>query len=119
MLIRSGCFGARFGEGEPLVAKVGDDLQAAAEGFDLGARVRSSVVPIYRPYLRLSRRPFSARSRASSAATVARISSQSRPHPMQPPTRWLNPEYHAAATYGGHSGGGRNATETRLVKTRP
>jgi hypothetical protein len=28
MLIRSGCFGAGFGEGEPLVAEVGDDLQA-------------------------------------------------------------------------------------------
>jgi hypothetical protein len=35
VLIRSGCFGARFGEGEPLVAEVGDDLQAAAEGFDV------------------------------------------------------------------------------------
>jgi len=32
----SGCFGAGFGEGEPLVAEVGDDLQAAAEGFDVG-----------------------------------------------------------------------------------
>ena len=38
VLIRSGCFGARFGEGEPLVAKVGDDLQAAAEGFDVGGQ---------------------------------------------------------------------------------
>jgi hypothetical protein len=26
MLIRSGCFGAGFDEGEPLVAEVGDDL---------------------------------------------------------------------------------------------
>ena len=32
----SGCFGARFDEGEPLVAEVGDYLQAAAEGFDVG-----------------------------------------------------------------------------------
>jgi hypothetical protein len=32
VLIRSGCFGAGFGEGEPLVAEVSDDLQAAAEG---------------------------------------------------------------------------------------
>ena len=32
MPIRSGCFGAGFNEGEPLVAEVGDDLQAAAEG---------------------------------------------------------------------------------------
>ena len=31
VLIRSGCFGAGFGEGEPLVAEVGDDLQAAAD----------------------------------------------------------------------------------------
>jgi hypothetical protein len=30
-----GC-GAGFGEGEALVAEVGDDLQAAAEGFDVG-----------------------------------------------------------------------------------
>jgi hypothetical protein len=28
MLIRSGCFGAGFGAGEPLVAEVGDDLRA-------------------------------------------------------------------------------------------
>ena len=45
MLIRSGCFGAGFGEGEPLVAEVGDDLQAAAGGWTQAARVRSSVVP--------------------------------------------------------------------------
>jgi phage-related protein len=38
MLIRSGCFGAGFDEGEPLVAEVGDDLQAAAEGFDVGGQ---------------------------------------------------------------------------------
>jgi len=36
--IGSGCFGAWFGEGEPLVAEVGDDLQAAAEGFDVGGQ---------------------------------------------------------------------------------
>jgi hypothetical protein len=36
--IRSGCVGAGFGEGEPLVAEVGDDLQAAAEGFDVGGQ---------------------------------------------------------------------------------
>src|SRR5262249_48559322 len=34
----SGCFGAGFGEGEPLVAEVGDYLQAAAEGFDVGGQ---------------------------------------------------------------------------------
>ena len=33
---RSGCFGAGFDEGEALVAEVGDDLKAAAEGFDVG-----------------------------------------------------------------------------------
>jgi cytochrome c553 len=38
MLIRSGCFGAGFYEGEPLVAEVGDDLQAAAESFDVGGQ---------------------------------------------------------------------------------
>ena len=38
MLIRSGCFGAWFGEGEPLVAEVGDDFQTAAEGFDVGGQ---------------------------------------------------------------------------------
>src|SRR5450631_2166708 len=38
VLIRSGCFDAGFGEGEPLVAEVGDDLQAAAEGFDVGGQ---------------------------------------------------------------------------------
>jgi len=38
LLIRSGCFGAGFCEGEPLVAEVGDDLQAAAEGFDVGGQ---------------------------------------------------------------------------------
>ena len=38
MLIRSGRFGPGFDEGEPLVAKVGDDLQAAAEGFDVGGQ---------------------------------------------------------------------------------
>jgi S-adenosyl methyltransferase len=32
----SGCLGAGFGGGEPLVAGVGDDLQAAAEGFYVG-----------------------------------------------------------------------------------
>src|SRR5215472_2749943 len=37
-MIRSGCFDAGFGEGEPLVAEVGDDLQAAAEGFDVGGQ---------------------------------------------------------------------------------
>jgi len=31
MLIRSGCFGAGFDEGEPLVAEVGDDLQAPGD----------------------------------------------------------------------------------------
>ena len=36
MLIRSGCFSAGFDEGEPLVAEVGDDFQAAAESFDVG-----------------------------------------------------------------------------------
>src|SRR5262249_61188204 len=34
----SGYFGAGFGEGEPLVAEVGDYLQAAAEGFDVGGQ---------------------------------------------------------------------------------
>src|SRR5207248_5537698 len=34
----SGCFVAGFGEGEPLVAEIGDDLQAAAEGFDVGGQ---------------------------------------------------------------------------------
>ena len=29
---------AGFGEGEPLVAEIGDDLQAAAEGFDIGGQ---------------------------------------------------------------------------------
>jgi hypothetical protein len=38
VLIRSGCYGAGFGEGGPLVAEVGDDLQAAAEGFDVGGQ---------------------------------------------------------------------------------
>jgi len=38
VLIRSGCFGAGFDEGEPLVAEVGDDLQAAAESFDVGGQ---------------------------------------------------------------------------------
>ena len=38
VLVRSGCFGAGFDEGEPLVAEVGDDLQAAAEGFDVGGQ---------------------------------------------------------------------------------
>jgi Protein of unknown function (DUF2637) len=33
VLIGSGCFGAGFGEGELLVAEVGDDLQAAACGL--------------------------------------------------------------------------------------
>ena len=32
----SGCVGAEVGEGESLIADVGDDLQAAAEGFDVG-----------------------------------------------------------------------------------
>ena len=36
--IRSGCLSAGFGEGKPLVAEVGDDLQAAAEGFDAGGQ---------------------------------------------------------------------------------
>jgi hypothetical protein len=31
----SGCFVARFGEGEPLVAEVGDDFHAAAECLDV------------------------------------------------------------------------------------
>jgi len=35
-MVRSGCFGSGFDEGEPLVAEIGDDLQTAAEGFDLG-----------------------------------------------------------------------------------
>jgi len=34
----SGCFGAGLGEGESLVAEVGDDLQPAAEGFDVGGQ---------------------------------------------------------------------------------
>src|SRR5579859_642132 len=38
VLIRSGCFGAGFDKGEPLIAKVGDYLQAAAEGFDVGGQ---------------------------------------------------------------------------------
>src|SRR6185437_7171476 len=32
----SGCFGSWFGEGEALVAEVGDDLEPAAECFDVG-----------------------------------------------------------------------------------
>ena len=36
--VRSGCVGAGFDEGEPLVAEVSDDLQAAAEGFDVGGQ---------------------------------------------------------------------------------
>src|SRR6266566_2964878 len=36
--VRSGCFVAGFGEGEPLVAEVGDDLQATAKGFDVGGQ---------------------------------------------------------------------------------
>jgi hypothetical protein len=38
VLIGSGYFGAGFDEGEPLVTEVGDDLQAAAEGFDVGGQ---------------------------------------------------------------------------------
>jgi hypothetical protein len=38
VLIRSGCFDAGFGEGEPLVAEVGDDLQTTAEGLDVGGQ---------------------------------------------------------------------------------
>ena len=34
----SSCLGARFGEGEPLGAEVGDDLQAPAEGLDVGGQ---------------------------------------------------------------------------------
>jgi hypothetical protein len=34
----SGCFVAGFGEGEPLVAEVGDDFQPSAEGFDVGGQ---------------------------------------------------------------------------------
>src|SRR6266702_8588890 len=34
----SGCLVAGLGEREPLVAEVGDDLQAAAEGFDVGGQ---------------------------------------------------------------------------------
>ena len=34
-MLRSGCFSTGLDEGEPLVAEVGDDLQAAAEGFDI------------------------------------------------------------------------------------
>lgn len=36
ILWASGGFVAGFGKGEPLVAEVGDDLQTAAEGFDVG-----------------------------------------------------------------------------------
>jgi hypothetical protein len=36
VLIGSGCFGAGFGEGEPLVAEVGDYLQAPAECLNVG-----------------------------------------------------------------------------------
>jgi hypothetical protein len=36
--IRSGCFGAGFDEDESLVADVGDDLQAAAEGLEGGGQ---------------------------------------------------------------------------------
>jgi hypothetical protein len=45
VLIRSGCFGAGFDEGEPLVAEIGDDLQAAAEGFDVGGLSGSKSRP--------------------------------------------------------------------------
>ena len=38
VLIRSGCFGAGFDEGEPLVAEVSDYLQEAAEGFYVGGQ---------------------------------------------------------------------------------
>ena len=38
VLIGSGCFGVGFGEGEPLITEVGDDLQTAAEGFDVGGQ---------------------------------------------------------------------------------
>jgi len=41
--MRSGRFGAGFGEGDPLVAEVGDDLQAAAEGFDIGSQGASTL----------------------------------------------------------------------------
>lgn len=34
----SSCLVAGLGEGEPLVAEVGDDLQAPAEGFDVGGQ---------------------------------------------------------------------------------
>jgi hypothetical protein len=34
----SGCLVAGLAEGEPLVAEVGDDFQAAAEGFDVGGQ---------------------------------------------------------------------------------
>src|ERR1035441_6658259 len=34
----SGCLGARLSEGEPLATEVGDDLQSAAEGFDVGGQ---------------------------------------------------------------------------------
>jgi len=43
VLIGSGCFGAGFGEGEPLVAEVSDDLQAPPEGF--GAEVLTGPPP--------------------------------------------------------------------------
>jgi len=34
----SGCAGAGFSKGEPLVAEVGDDLQPPAEGFNVGGQ---------------------------------------------------------------------------------
>src|ERR1700752_3316347 len=36
--VRSGGFGAGLGEGQPLVAEVGDDLQATTEGLDVGRK---------------------------------------------------------------------------------
>jgi len=36
--VGSSCFSTGFGECEPLVAEVGDDLQAPAEGFDVGGQ---------------------------------------------------------------------------------
>ena len=55
MLIGSGCFGAGFGEGEPLVADVGDDFQVAAEGFEVGGQGAQFGSKIYR--MRISLRP--------------------------------------------------------------
>ena len=41
----SDSFGAGLGEGEPLIAEVDDDLEVAAEGFDVGGQAaRSSLV---------------------------------------------------------------------------